>query len=464
MPVAARESDPAADEILWNVIEQHLNEAEFQAEAFERAVESPAFTLDSLARGPEWFLKAHVDGLAVGGALVLEQTLLPVVHAPDPAVPGLITAVALVLVESGQLERFGELLSHGDPQVRRAAARGGGLAGNAQADTWVRSRLRSASPSNHLAGTLAYLAQRREQLANPLFEWLQHGDPIVVAAAAEAAGTCDPCGHGSLLEWLLEHTAPEVQKAAVLPAVLAGSRRAWSLLQQSMGTGAAPAQAGQAALFAALGGPQEHQLLASHLSSAKSRYASLFALGFSGNAELVPTLLPFLEDKDRDIRRVAAQSLAAIGGLHLLGDDYQTRSSGQGDARDLPPVEDDPEALAALPPLDADDLDTAPFMPPEAALTEPNPEAFATWYKVEGSRLPARSRLLAGKPFSLSTLRLFLREAPLRLREPVALSLVARSKGRARVDTRAFTATQHAQLRALEGLDDRDLVGFVGGW
>ncbi|HLT36985.1 MAG TPA: hypothetical protein VK034_11890, partial [Enhygromyxa sp.] len=73
----------AADEILWDIEEQHLDEAEFLFEIREAACEAPTHSLDDLATGPDQRLLAHLDGLRLAGPLVAERLLLPTIEDPE---------------------------------------------------------------------------------------------------------------------------------------------------------------------------------------------------------------------------------------------------------------------------------------------------------------------------------------------------------------------------------------------
>ena len=69
----------------------------------EQSLESPLYTLDEVANGPQQRLLAHVDALAVGGAEVASRLLIPALEEPDePAQAG---AAALAL------------LHHDDPRL-----------------------------------------------------------------------------------------------------------------------------------------------------------------------------------------------------------------------------------------------------------------------------------------------------------------------------------------------------------
>src|SRR5690554_6744083 len=69
--------------LIWDIQEEHLDEAEFLLEMWTHCVDSPRFTLATLAAGPEERLLARVVGLLVGGERVVEGLLLPVLAEPD---------------------------------------------------------------------------------------------------------------------------------------------------------------------------------------------------------------------------------------------------------------------------------------------------------------------------------------------------------------------------------------------
>jgi hypothetical protein len=74
MPNAEYVTD-TSELVLWDVVEEHLDEAAFLVGQFERALEHPARLLSELDRYPEGRLRAHVDALAIGGAPVRERLL-----------------------------------------------------------------------------------------------------------------------------------------------------------------------------------------------------------------------------------------------------------------------------------------------------------------------------------------------------------------------------------------------------
>ena len=53
--------------LLWDVQREHLSEAEFCFETWDRALSSPLYTLADVRNGPEERLMAHTMGLVIGG-------------------------------------------------------------------------------------------------------------------------------------------------------------------------------------------------------------------------------------------------------------------------------------------------------------------------------------------------------------------------------------------------------------
>lgn len=103
------------EHILWDVVEEHLDEAEFLVEQWCSARVSPDHSLEELRDGPESRLLAHVDGVVVNGPLALQQEAWPIIEQSD--VPSLVTAAAMTVLESGDFRVLGVLDGEGMPAV-----------------------------------------------------------------------------------------------------------------------------------------------------------------------------------------------------------------------------------------------------------------------------------------------------------------------------------------------------------
>ncbi len=87
------------EQILWDIVEEHLDEAEFLVEQWQAARASALYSLEELSKGPEQRLEAHIDGLVVNGPLALQRVAWPLLEEGDE-LPR-VAAAALAVLNSG---------------------------------------------------------------------------------------------------------------------------------------------------------------------------------------------------------------------------------------------------------------------------------------------------------------------------------------------------------------------------
>jgi uncharacterized protein (TIGR02270 family) len=440
--------DPAAgapdERIIWSVVEEHLDELEFAISQLERTFDHPLRTLAELETGVEARLAAHLDALVIAGPEVLDKLIAPVLEDPPSAAAERVAAAALALVTLGRLDPFAALLGHEHAGVRAAAARGAALAADGlSVDAWALARLGKADGAN--AHGLLDLAAGRALETPPLLGWLQSDDPHVTAAAARACRRANGSFHLPVVNHLLTHADRAVKGHALVAALAWSSPAAWAACEQDA-FAKAPSPAALA-LYALLGGPNQHEKLFGLLTSAAHRTPVLRVLGLTGNLKLVPRLLDIAgDDKKPDEAKLAGQAIALLTGLDLRDDAFLSPPP-KGKKKERA------EARAALPPFDEDDLDANLVPPPEAELPIPNRDAIARWWTPRASRLDHERRHLTGYPFSLDAVLKFLAGGPLGARHAIGLLFGVLTAGRLWIDTRAPSRRQRAQLTAArEGL------------
>jgi uncharacterized protein (TIGR02270 family) len=257
------------------------------------------------------------------------------------------------------------------------------------------------------------------------------------------------------LEYLLDHGAPAVRDAAMIATLAWSSPHGWAAcetaaLDRTKDNGLAKA------IYAALGQRSHHQRLVERLSDESARASTLFALGFSGNAGLLPVLLEHLKGPDGEAK-VAAEAIATITGLDLLSDAYALPPPPPPEGGELPPVEEDEEALASLPPVEMDDLDGDITPKAEDALPRPNVHAIELFCRDSAGRFDTARRLLGGIPYSTEVLIDYLETAPMRRRHVLALAFGIRTGGAVWLDTRGFATAQRAEIGALRARGVRGL-------
>jgi uncharacterized protein (TIGR02270 family) len=431
------------DQVLWDVMEEHLDEAAYACETFEKDLDDATLTLEDVAQGVEARLHAHVDALVIAGDMVAQRLLASEVDTGTE--PAHVLAATLALVRGGHAKLASAGLLHPDRSVRQATLRGVVLAGKEPLQAWALDRFREAREPEIRAVLLPIAGERLEPAA--LLASLQSDHAGLAAAAAHFVSQGEPGVYLSVIEWLLEHDTRAVRQAALLAGLIWGSAPAWKACQTRALGGEDDRE--QMALFAALASIAQHDRLVALLDQDALRASVLFALGFSGNAALVSVLMEHLESSAPAEAKLAAQAIALITGLDVQDDDFAVQAPEPRDPGILPPVDQDAEAQVALPALEHDDLDADLVPIPEDAMPLPNVAAIrAYWAKSSGS-FSRSERYVLGRPVSVSSMVEALSQARMRVRHVLAQALAARTAGQCRLDTRALISDQRARLEAL---------------
>lgn len=424
----------SSDHVVWDIVEEHLDEAEFGFERFEQMLDHPLLTLDDLTRSVEERWLAHLDALLIAGDPAVEKLLGPQLAAAGEQDAARAGAAALALTLARKHLHLTAGLSHPLSAVRRATLRGCELAGSVWLQPWALDRFREGREV-----VLTCVADRLEP--TDLLKGMQSGDPEIASDALAAASRRELGPFGPIATALLEHEHAGVRDAALLAGLIWGLPNAWPRCQQAALDVSSPSALAMQ-LYAALGGHAQATRLAELLDSPQRRHDALFALSFSGDVKLVPELLPRLRSADALEAKLAAQAIAGITGLDLRDDQYALPIE-TGDAADLD------EAAEALPALDEDEeLE----LPPEDALPRPDAAAILEYWRRESARFDPAQRYFAGQPLTVPGVLDYLERGSLRLRHGLARMLAIRTGGAARLDTRALVGRQRTRIEELRAL------------
>nr|WP_225936916.1 TIGR02270 family protein [Myxococcus sp. RHSTA-1-4] len=404
--------------ILWDVVEEHFQEADFLWTQRERSLRAPDQSLADVAEGDEYRLVAHLEGLLHAGPRAAERLLLPALRE---GLPGEVAVAALCLLASEDRDWSGAVLST-LPETEQPAAL---LAGLALCPGAVEPALRECFPALETpfqAQVLDVLAFRRADPGALLESTRTRDEPAVVAAALRAARFTHPDTTLALVGRGLAHGHPLVRDAALVTGCIFGHREAWLRCRRIVEqTEPFPRQA---LMALAMGGEaRDLSMLQELLSRSDLRDEALWALGFAGRLAAIESLLTWL----RAGEPAAAAPLALVSGLSV--EKLMVPSGQQEDA----PAEDEPESGAALP---------GPVMMKGTVLLQ----AIETWWKVAGARLPTGGRYLCGRPWSLESLLTALEEAPGPWRPGLAWELAVRTRGSIQVEPRAWSWEQRGVL------------------
>jgi len=404
-------------EPLWDVVEEHLDEAEFLWDQWEHGLVAPNYTLDELADGPEARLLAHIDGLVVHGTHAATRLLLPALEAEETGrVSAAATALLLGELQAG-LDALMEVLRD-LPEQRPGLLR----ALECVPDPQVIPRMQALLTDDDeeiVAAAARVLHFRRAPIGEALGLLLASDLPEFRALALRAAPyEREPGKHLRSIHAGLADPDPGVSAAAIDAGVHLALPAAWA----HVATRGRESGDRDALLWLALrGGPDDRATLLSALLEPDRRSAALWALGFLGTPEAVEAALEWLEDGVNGT--LAGELFAAVTGVDLT-DAGLTRSAEDGEDR-----------LAHRP---EDDL--------------PHPDAMAVlhFWTAKRCAFTAGQRYLAGVPWSPGSILAQLRSGSMRRRHTLVQALADMS-GRGRdLQTRAPTAQQLAVLARLE--------------
>ncbi|ABF88839.1 conserved hypothetical protein [Myxococcus xanthus DK 1622] len=409
--------------LLVDVLEEHLDEAEFRWLQWEKALGAPDFSLTETARLEELLL-AHLDGLVVGASTAIESVLRPAFETEDAF---RISAATYALLALGEVDEVLLRLRGAEPFARPAIRRALALSEAPGLGARLLDLLKQEDTALQ-AEVLEALVFRQEAPPEALLRFFTHDEPRARVTALRGALPFPDGAARSLLPMLLDSSHPGIRAAAMEAGAASGVKQAWELCRTAVR--AQDAHSLEAMVLLAMGGGvQELPFLMALLDAEKLRPQALWALGFSGWVAAMEACLAWLEVPS--VAQLAGEAFAAMTGLRLEGP-YA-----------LPPGER-PEDVPPPPELE-EDLDADLVPKPEDDLPWPNVTAVRGWWAAEKKRFVKDTRYLLGRPFSGSGLVEALETSPMRRRHVLARELALRSQGTLTVRTRAFTYVQRAE-------------------
>lgn len=360
--------------IPWDIYEEHLDEATFIWEQWEQSLSAWHSTLSEVAHGPEERLLAHLDALVLGGSNVADEFCRPALESDELARVAAATWVLLHVDGRDRWDDSWEALTTAEPARRNAIARAFALSLRSDLSARVSARLETLAPA--LKGCLIDVLRIRHPgaLANlPLSQWASQPDAELLGAVLRAARRTSIELSRSALERGLVSDLSETRVAAIE----LGTMLQLEMVRprcRSLVTEGAPERRMALAALAIGGDPADLQRLQEWAANDHAPDA-VWALGFSGRADIADTVLRWLDDPK--LGASAAETFSAITGLELDGE------------------------LAG--PSPADELaDDAPLREPEPGedLPRPNAPLVRAWWQRNNARFGGVARYFRGQPWA----------------------------------------------------------------
>ena len=427
--------------ILWDIYEEHLDEAAFLWRQWESALDAATFALHDVIVGPEERLRAHLDGLVLGGARVAEKLLAPALGDDDA---GKVAAAAWALVQAEDADHLNTVvavLGKAEKKETRAAI-AQALVYAPRADLLTRTLPLLADGPPALQAVIVDIAVTRGGVAQlPLETLLATRNPELMAAALRAIRRALNPDHARFVEPALASPYVAVREAALEAGVILGLRGAWQACNKLVARNASGSRL-PLALLALGGDTADLNTVIKRLGVKTLERDALWALGFSGTVDAAEAALGLIDDEA--LAKLAGESFATITGVAITG---PLSKAGETDNTSPPEVEDDD---APLPVAHADD-----------GLPTPHGERVRAWWEKAKPRFQPGVRYLYGQPASPELLRQAIDLGPTWRRRVWLLELAARSG--TELDVGGWAREQQQALEKFPaGVRlDRGLVGLA---
>ena len=413
----------------WDLVEQSLEEAAFFWKRWEGDLESITRSLDDVWSWTEDRLQGALDGVRVAGERVAQVTEAAL-QGKDHAA---ITAAAHVLAArtpARAREALATVVRNAKGMPLLAMIRGIETAALDGSFTPVTTVLASAGPE-HSAALCRIKRFRRVSPGREATDALESGVPHLQAEALRSlAYVADPSIAARHVAWGLKSDDRDVRRAAIETGIRRGDPAAWHAAVQ-LAEERSAACAPLLPSVAALGSPEEQQLVIGALREPALQRAGLFALAYIGTAEAVEICLAGM--RDEKLARSAGEAYCAITGADL--------------ARDGLTLPEPPDA-SSPPPLENDRLDAN--LVPTAADQWPLPNVDAVrghWQGIQ-RQFGRGVRHWRGRPAGLDGLAAALERGPMHRRDDLAIELAVRTACKYDLETRAFAHAQRSMMQA----------------
>jgi len=411
--------------VLIDILEEHIEEADFLWQQRENALADRAYNLEDLAELEERLL-AHIDGLVLADEAGW-RLLLP--KLSSDAV-GEVFAAAFVAFESGNQERIDQVLKvfpTAENEVLDGIRHALRHTTYPEIETITRSYLDAEQGAIQTAAVDILSFRRAPIEESRLMNLLLHPDPNVVTSACNAVGRLRRMSMTKCVDPLLEHPIPRIRQEAMKAGLLLQSEKARRACLQAIQKNGE--EAGPAIVF----------------------------IGQAGEAQALPLLVDKLADPT--LARDAVTAIGLLGSviameplLRCCSDPTLARRSGEA-IQTLTGVDLEKEKLIVPPPspTETPEQDEEAFDTDlDEALPYPDPEKVVSWWKANTSRFDKRLRHRKGLPYGPLVLIDLLKTGNLLERHDVAFELALLHPRLPYLETDTFVVYQRKEMARID--------------
>jgi uncharacterized protein (TIGR02270 family) len=414
-----------------DLVAESLDEAAFLWKRWEAELASPVRSLEDVRSWTEDRLQGALDGVRVARD-DLVRLIGPGIDSDDPAQ---LAVCAHLLAAGSPVEaraRLAEAIREATGPRLWHMGRGIELAELDGSFGLVTTALSSGGPE-HRAALWSLRAFRRALPARDVAEAFAAGEPRLQVAVLRALSQVRDDSAAIYVAAGLKSDNPAVRGAAIACGVRQRQANAWDAARR-LAHERHPDAGAFLALLAAVGSPEDAQLVIAALREPALQRVGLFALGYVGTPEAVEICLTAM--REPRLACGAGETYCAITGADLQRDHLAAPEPAQG---------------ASPPALEADPLE-ADLVPAARDLWPlPDQDAVRAHWRGIKSRYTSGARHLYGMPVDLSVLVRAIESGPMLRRPDLIAELTIRSGGRYDVEPRAFAHTQRRMMLASSG-------------
>jgi uncharacterized protein (TIGR02270 family) len=413
--------------ILWDIYEEHLDEATWLWGEWEASLDSPLYAIGDVAIGPEERLLAHLDGLVLGGQAVARKLLVPALGSDDA---NAVAASAWALVQAEDADHQDAVLaalSSGEPPVRKAIGRALSLCPRADLSRLV--ALWDAGTPEVQAMVMDILAPREPDWGRTRIEpALRGGQPPLMAAALRAIRRSRDNAFLNYVQYFLQSGQGEVLREAMLAGLLMGVKVAWNACRTLSNAKDASCRL-PLGILATSPDPNDRAAVRAKVADPDVGAHALWALGFVGEVESADLAVQMMAAPEQ--AKLAGEVFAVITGIAIAGPLAKPGEAQGPDAVEVP--EDAPP----------------PEVKPEDFLPEPDVAAVKRLWEKERARFGPGMRYLGGQPHAADSVRAGLLAGATWRREVLLFELSTTGKALPpKVELKTWAHEQQKQLAA----------------
>lgn len=398
-------------QILWDVIEEHLDEAAFLSTQWDQALVSPLYKLEEVRDRVEERLLAHVDGLVTAGTLAKERLLRPALWEGSD---GVAFAAAMALLSDSSLEAEAAVIdalnTASVPQAKEVQ-RALELCPSGRRQATL-LRFLSRQPPRVRAAAAKVLGFQKVDLGPALLGLFDPENEELFQAGLYCLRYRPRPDGEFAIRHALTAASDSLMTAGLLAGAVAGLREVLQVSRACI-RNQHPATPTAALLLGFLGSEVDSKLLCQVASASPHAAAVIFALGLGGTRDAADACVEWLSTPA--LAWEASEAFLAITGAD---------SNKEGLVQT---ARADPE-----PDSDAEDQEEDISLSPAGTLLDA--DAVEKWWQKRRGQYTLSDRYYWGRPLDRhdeGEWRAVLKRATMRQRHPLALAMTVSTASRA---------------------------------